>query len=115
MMSRGVLFFDKHETAYEMRISDWSSDVCSSDLREAVRYDGENSNKEDRRAVREAWTRRGSEKRFFIGNAQAGGTGLDWINGASTVIYYSNSFSSLDRWQSEDRTHRIGTKGTVNY
>src|SRR3546814_9796715 len=23
----------KHKTAYEMRISDWSSDVCSSDLR----------------------------------------------------------------------------------
>src|SRR3546814_10348778 len=25
-------FFFKHKTAYEMRISDWSSDVCSSDL-----------------------------------------------------------------------------------
>src|SRR3546814_10897565 len=29
-----VLFF-KHKTAYEMRISDWSSDVCSSDLKHA--------------------------------------------------------------------------------
>src|SRR3546814_1863394 len=28
----GVFFF-KQKTAYEMRISDWSSDVCSSDLR----------------------------------------------------------------------------------
>src|SRR3546814_5668305 len=28
-----VLFFFKQKTAYEMRISDWSSDVCSSDLR----------------------------------------------------------------------------------
>src|SRR3546814_10247971 len=27
-----VLFFFKQETAYEVRISDWSSDVCSSDL-----------------------------------------------------------------------------------
>src|SRR3546814_3146616 len=27
------LFFFKQKTAYEMRISDWSSDVCSSDLR----------------------------------------------------------------------------------
>src|SRR3546814_11020066 len=26
------LFFFKRKTAYEMRISDWSSDVCSSDL-----------------------------------------------------------------------------------
>src|SRR3546814_3766098 len=27
-----VIFFFKKKTAYEMRISDWSSDVCSSDL-----------------------------------------------------------------------------------
>src|SRR3546814_8489991 len=27
-----VFFFFKQNTAYEMRISDWSSDVCSSDL-----------------------------------------------------------------------------------
>src|SRR3546814_10219601 len=29
-----VIFFFKQTTAYEMRISDWSSDVCSSDLLE---------------------------------------------------------------------------------
>src|SRR3546814_9787773 len=29
-------FFFKQKTAYEMRISDWSSDVCSSDLLEGV-------------------------------------------------------------------------------
>src|SRR3546814_10315098 len=28
-----ILFFFKQKTAYELRISDWSSDVCSSDLR----------------------------------------------------------------------------------
>src|SRR3546814_19333886 len=28
-----TFFFFKQKTAYEMRISDWSSDVCSSDLR----------------------------------------------------------------------------------
>src|SRR3546814_4154331 len=27
-----VVFFFKQKTAYELRISDWSSDVCSSDL-----------------------------------------------------------------------------------
>src|SRR3546814_6073385 len=32
-LSRGFVFFFKQKTAYEMRISDWSSDVCSSDLR----------------------------------------------------------------------------------
>src|SRR3546814_3489036 len=27
-----IIFFFKQKTAYDMRISDWSSDVCSSDL-----------------------------------------------------------------------------------
>src|SRR3546814_7337143 len=30
-----IIFFFKQKTAYEMRISDWSSDVCSSDLHDA--------------------------------------------------------------------------------
>src|SRR3546814_2744576 len=32
LISLFVFFFFKQKTAYEMRISDWSSDVCSSDL-----------------------------------------------------------------------------------
>src|SRR3546814_4947249 len=32
LFKRVVFFFFKQKTAYEMRISDWSSDVCSSDL-----------------------------------------------------------------------------------
>src|SRR3546814_4873353 len=37
------VFFFKQKTAYEMRISDWSSDVCSSDLQpgKAFRRDGQ--------------------------------------------------------------------------
>src|SRR3546814_8998841 len=31
-----VFFFFKQKTAYEMRISDWSSDVCSSDLHQQL-------------------------------------------------------------------------------
>src|SRR3546814_11858989 len=34
------MFFFKQKTAYEMRISDWSSDVCSSDLGRATRLGG---------------------------------------------------------------------------
>src|SRR3546814_17862348 len=34
MLYYGMFFFFKQKTAYEMRISDWSSDVCSSDLLE---------------------------------------------------------------------------------
>src|SRR3546814_5805552 len=32
-----IFFFFKQKTAYEMRISDWSSDVCSSDLKKPPR------------------------------------------------------------------------------
>src|SRR3546814_5245187 len=32
-----MFFFFKQKTAYEMRISDWSSDVCSSDLEERLK------------------------------------------------------------------------------
>src|SRR3546814_20033709 len=34
-----MFFFFKQKTAYEMRISDWSSDVCSSDLAFLCRAD----------------------------------------------------------------------------
>src|SRR3546814_10795314 len=34
-VAASLIFFFKQKTAYEMRISDWSSDVCSSDLSEA--------------------------------------------------------------------------------
>src|SRR3546814_624392 len=35
----GVFFFFKQKTEYEMRISDWSSDVCSSDLGQVYEYE----------------------------------------------------------------------------
>src|SRR3546814_9957789 len=35
-MQRIIFFFFKQKTAYEMRISDWSSDVCSSGLKAPV-------------------------------------------------------------------------------
>src|SRR3546814_1734087 len=34
-----LFFFIKQKTAYEMRISDWSSDVCSSDLMAVFNYE----------------------------------------------------------------------------
>src|SRR3546814_10195900 len=36
-----MFLFFKQKTAYEMRSSDWSSDVCSSDLRNILRVTGE--------------------------------------------------------------------------
>src|SRR3546814_15812713 len=43
------VFFFKQMTAYEMRISDWSSDVCSSDLISRLQF--ENSRADDRHHI----------------------------------------------------------------
>lgn len=50
----------------------------------------------------------------FVGQQQAGGTGLT-LTAAETAIYFSQDFSLGNRKQSEDRCHRIGTKGSVTY
>src|SRR3546814_11333554 len=46
-----VFFFFKQKTAYEMRISDWSSDVCSSDLQEGAADVLDMDDRAPRRAV----------------------------------------------------------------
>src|SRR3546814_3188137 len=50
------LFFFKQKTAYEMRISDWSSDVCSSDLlrieEQALQKESDQASKDRLEALR---------------------------------------------------------------
>src|SRR3546814_16257549 len=55
-------FFVKQKTAYEMRISDWSSDVCSSDL-EQESYNGN----EQRHLSRRQHTRPGEPRLVIFG------------------------------------------------
>src|SRR3546814_1795769 len=51
-----VFFVFKQKTAYEMRISDWSSDVCSSDLRLiGDRKIGPDADKGGSRRIRPEW------------------------------------------------------------
>src|SRR3546814_9783494 len=49
-LSLYICFFVKQKTAYEMRISDWSSDVCSSDLCCQFNLFGQGADKSYRRA-----------------------------------------------------------------
>jgi len=51
--------------------------------------------------------------KYFVANKTAS-TGLT-LTSASSVIYYSNSYSLEDRLQSEDRAMRIGQKKNVVY
>src|SRR3546814_2342451 len=86
-----VLFlFFKQKTAYEMRISDWSSDVCSSDLAMSARLASGATNRgadfllelrsEEIPARMQAGARAELEKLF---RAQMAGAGVDELGRAS--------------------------------
>lgn len=87
------------------RLTDLGGDKCW------VRYDGQVD--DDGRAKAKAQFQSG-ERQWFVGNPQAGATGLTLV-GAKHVAYYSNSFRLVDRLQSEDRAHRIGQTEKVDY
>lgn len=69
----------------------------------------------DRKIAREKFLDKDSGIDYFVSNPQAGGTGLNLQGECRTAIYYSNSYRAIDRWQSEDRIHRIGTVHTITY
>ena len=52
---------------------------------------------------------------IFVGTAGSGGVGLNLQGRCTQAIYFSNSENSIDRWQSEDRIHRIGTPGICTF
>src|SRR3546814_6935540 len=79
-----VFFCFKQKTAYEMRISDWSSDVCSSDLKEPASV-----------ACR------------IAGSV---GTHPDWVRGAILLLgfmFAMTGFSFYSAW-AVDRSHDLG-------
>lgn len=69
----------------------------------------------DRKAAIERFMDADSGVKYFVANPAAAGSGLNLQGPCRTAIYYSNSFNAIDRWQSEDRIHRIGTTGNVTY
>lgn len=79
--------------------------------RDAVCYYGEADGDERNSAIDSF---QNGEAKYFIGQPRSGGIGLT-LTAASTVIYYSNTYSLEDRLQSEDRAHRIGQKHNVTY
>lgn len=68
----------------------------------------------DRQDARRSFQDPDSPVRFFVGQVEAGGIGLN-LQAATTVIYFSNSFSLETRLQSEDRAHRGGQTNRVTY
>lgn len=81
--------------------------ICGALGERAVRYDG-SVGAEDR--VRAVQAFQAGDKQFFVGTQSTAGEGLT-LTAAQTAIYYSNSRKLRERLQSEDRCHRIGSKG----
>src|SRR3546814_2694156 len=99
-------FFFKQKTAYEMRISDWSSDVCSSDLfrrlqRGALQIDGRNL------GIRRSRRRRNGRRRS--------GQGRDLLRLGSSLGLGSEPrlFGSLGR--SEEHTSELQSLMRISY
>lgn len=52
----------------------------------------------------------------FVANPAAAGMGIDGLQEAvELALYYSHSYNREERWQSEDRIHRLGMRGTAMY
>src|SRR3546814_7820059 len=102
-------FFFKQKTAYEMRISDWSSDVCSSDLRIAERHSRyiESLNHADR--SRAGGTRRG---------VPTIGTQCIELKGRRRVCpwhYACNTCHFGAPWRSEEHTSELQSLMRISY
>src|SRR3546814_2394076 len=72
-----MFFFFKQKTAYEMRISDWSSDVCSSDLADAAISSSGAKPRRRHPPIRITTGQRpgsAARRRFLCEEAEAGGT-----------------------------------------
>src|SRR3546814_7422315 len=79
-----LLLFFKRKTAYEMRISDWSSDVCSSDLHDACRHAADRHAEEPRHGVGEG-----------EGPGQGGGDGKAQADEARRVVEKGFAFQNV--------------------
>src|SRR3546814_7551333 len=89
-------FFFKQKTAYEMRISDWSSDVCSSDL--------------DRRQASPRC------RRVHVGGAQVRPDERPDVDGrASGLETLRDRSGRRARWRSEEHTSELQSLMRISY
>lgn len=82
--------------------------------KEAVDYYGKTPDTQRKKNI-QMFMDKDSDIRCLVASPEAAGTGLNLQGLCQTNIYYSNSFNALARWQSEGRTWRDGTTGSVTY
>src|SRR3546814_4450340 len=103
------LFFYKQKTAYEVRISDWSSDVCSSDLDSAA--------KTDLAGAAGAW--RWSGIQILPGDEpaprNAGGLLVNWMNIDGAHEEEFNDWYDTEHVRSEEHTSELQSLMRISY
>src|SRR3546814_68209 len=78
------VFFLKQKTSYEVRISDWSSDVCSSDLVE--RFFAELTEKQIRRGVHRSTRQLEAAIKAYIDTVNAQPKPFKWTKSADDIL-----------------------------
>jgi SNF2 family DNA or RNA helicase len=82
---------------------------------ESVTYFGDDDDKA-RAIAKQRFCDPDDPVKYFVATPATAAEGLDGLQRvSSTAIYYSNGFNSVQRWQSEDRIHRIGMGGSAVY
>lgn len=102
--------------AFEKHIKENAKHFRENNIRAQIfRYDG-SIKSNDRYAVLEGFMK--SKEGVFLATQSTGGTGLDGLQCADLVAFYSNSFKSSERWQAEARTggaRRVDVGGHCRY
>src|SRR3546814_8071413 len=105
-------FFFKQKTAYEMRISDWSSGVCSSDLTQYTEYDGADGVRLDNIFKRAAFALRFADGNPLISNQ---------ITGDSKILYMRDIRERVEalapflHFRSEEHTSELQSLMRISY
>src|SRR3546814_8842128 len=94
-----IFCFFKQKTAYEMRISDWSSDVCSSDLPPAPRPDAAEVMRADN--VRVWFPIRRGFMRKVVGHIKA-------VDGISVTVRQGATLGVVGESGSRSEERRVG-------
>src|SRR3546814_3947735 len=119
-----LLFFFKQKTAYEMRISDWSSDVCSSDLRTRRRRRGGGFRHcrhhriawRCRRALRQGFRRRPSGRAERQQPTFPGDRRMSWINRVRNALpFMAKKETTAETLRSEEHTSELQSLMRISY
>src|SRR3546814_6300751 len=89
-----IFFFFKQKTEYEMRISDWSSDVCSSDLEISCLAPDQLAQEKRKMLTTQDWN---AAAKRLLNNVESGTRELPTNSYEMPVSYYSDA----DRWNRE--------------